>query len=362
MVKIVVDAFGGDYAPVEVVAGAIEAVNNNDKIVVVLSGKEEVLKEELSKYKYNEKQIEIINADEVIDNNESPTVAIRTKKNSSLVKAFDYANEHEDAVGVISAGSTGAVLTGGFMKFGRIRGIHRPALCPVFNSITGSTISICDCGANMDCKPEYLEQFAVMASAYHNILGNKKPRVALLNVGTEDHKGDTLTKEAFALLSNNKDINFVGNMEARDLLSGEYDIVVCGKQTTDGDTAQVGAELAHFLGIPYVCYVDKIIEVKDKSIVVRTNMDKTYETVEIAFPCLITVEKNNESPRLPSYKRSVQYSDHQMHIVTFDKFFDTDESKYGLKGSPTQVERMFNPIKDDRKVMLNEDEKSYAVQ
>ena len=96
----------------------------------------------------------------------------------------------------------------------------------VFNSATGSTLSICDCGANMDCKPEYLEQFAVMASAYHNILGNKKPRVALLNVGTEDHKGDTLTKEAFALLSNNKDINFVGNMEARDMMKGEVDVIV----------------------------------------------------------------------------------------------------------------------------------------
>lgn len=143
---------------------------------------------------------------------------------------------------------------------------------------------------------------------------------------------------------------------------GKYDLVVCGKQTTDGDTAQVGAELAHFLGIPYVCYVDQIIEVKEKSIVVRTNLDKSYETLEISFPCLITVEKNNESPRLPSYKRSVMYSDHQMHIVTFDKFFDTDESKYGLKGSPTQVERMFNPIKDDRKIMLNENEKSYATQ
>ena len=143
---------------------------------------------------------------------------------------------------------------------------------------------------------------------------------------------------------------------------GKYDLVVCGKQTTDGDTAQVGAELAHFLDIPYVCYVDKVIEVKDKSIVVRTNLDKSYETIEIDFPCLITVEKNNESPRLPSYRRSVQYSDHQMHIVTFDKFFDNDESKYGLKGSPTQVERMFNPIKDDRKIMLNDEEKSYASQ
>ena len=143
---------------------------------------------------------------------------------------------------------------------------------------------------------------------------------------------------------------------------GKYDLVVCGKQTTDGDTAQVGAELAHFLGIPYVCYADKIIEVKDKSIIVRTNLDNTYETVEISFPCLITVEKSNDSPRLPSYKRSVQYSDHQVHKVTFDKLFDSDESRYGLKGSPTQVERMFNPIKDDRKVMLNENDNSFADQ
>ena len=143
---------------------------------------------------------------------------------------------------------------------------------------------------------------------------------------------------------------------------GKYDLVVCGKQTTDGDTAQVGAELAHFLGIPYVCYVDEVLEVKEESIIVRTNQDKIYETLEIKLPCLITVEKNNESPRLPSYRRSVQYSDHQMHSITFNKLFDTDESRYGLKGSPTQVERMFNPIKDDRKVMLDDEVDSYAKQ
>lgn len=143
---------------------------------------------------------------------------------------------------------------------------------------------------------------------------------------------------------------------------GKFDLVVCGKQTTDGDTAQVGAELAHFLKMSYVCYVDQIIEVKEKSIVVRTNNDKTYDIVEVNFPCLITVEKSNDTPRLPSYKRSVKYSDHQIHTVTFDKLFDADESKYGLKGSPTQVERMFNPMKDDNKVMLNEEESSYANQ
>lgn len=143
---------------------------------------------------------------------------------------------------------------------------------------------------------------------------------------------------------------------------GKFDLVVCGKQTTDGDTAQVGAELAHFLGIPYLCYVDQVLEVKEKSIVVRCNLDKTYETLEIDFPCLITVEKSNDTPRLPSYKRSVQFSDHQMHSITFNKLFDTDESRYGLKGSPTQVERMFNPIKDDRKVMLNDEVDSFASQ
>lgn len=234
MVKIVLDAFGGDFAPVEIVAGAIEAINKNNNIHVVLCGKEDVITAELAKYKYNESQISIINATEVIDNNESATVAIRTKKDSSLVKAFDFAKDNDDAIGVISAGSTGAVLTGGFMKFGRIKGIHRPALCPVFGTLTGSTVSICDCGANMDCKPEYLEQFAMMASAYHKILGKENPRVALLNVGTEDHKGDIRSKETFGLLKQNSTINFVGNMEARDLMSGDYDVVV-----TDGFAGNV---------------------------------------------------------------------------------------------------------------------------
>ncbi len=226
MVKIVLDGFGGDYAPVETVAGAVKAIGKNSDIVVVITGKEEEIKAELSKYQYNAEQIEIVNATEVIDNNESPTVAIRTKKDSSLVKAFDYANNN-DAIGIVSAGSTGAVLTGGFMKFGRIRGIHRPACCPVFPSIKGNIISICDSGANMDCKPEYLEQFGVMASAYQNVLGCENPKVALLNVGTEDHKGDTLTKEAFALLSARDDISFVGNIEARQMMGGEYDVIVC---------------------------------------------------------------------------------------------------------------------------------------
>ena len=234
MVKVVIDAMGGDNAPAEIVKGSVLAINKFTDIHVVLVGKEDLISKELSLHKYDSAQISIYNATEVIDNNESPTTAIKTKKDSSLVKAFDLAKENDDIVGIISCGSTGAVLTGGFLKIGRIKGIHRPALCPVFGSITGNLVSICDCGANMDCKPEYLEQFAMMASSYMSVLGVKKPRVALLNVGTEDHKGDIRTKEAFELLKVNKNINFVGNMEARDLLSGDYDVVV-----TDGFAGNV---------------------------------------------------------------------------------------------------------------------------
>lgn len=227
MIKIVVDAFGGDYAPVEVVKGAVDAINRNNDIHVVLSGNADILENELKKYKYEGHQISIINATEVIGNNESPTVAIRQKKNSSLVVALDYAKSQNDCVGIVSSGSTGALLTGGVMMLGRLKGIHRPALCPVLPTIKGSGVTICDCGANMDSKPEYLEQFAIMARSYMIVVGYENPRVALLNVGTEDHKGDTTTKQAFDLLVARKDqLNFVGNMEARDLLSGDYDVVV----------------------------------------------------------------------------------------------------------------------------------------
>lgn len=234
MIKIVLDAMGGDNAPLSTVQGAVMAINKHSDIKIVLTGKQDLLTEELSKYQFNSNQITILNATEVIDNNESPTVAIKTKKDSSLVKAFDLAKDDNSVVGVISAGSTGAALTGGFLKLGRIKGIHRPALCPVFATTTGGIVSICDCGANMDSKPEYLDQFATMASSYMTILGVKKPKVGLLNVGVEEHKGDTRTKEAYDLLKNNKHINFVGNMEARELMSGSYDVVV-----TDGFAGNV---------------------------------------------------------------------------------------------------------------------------
>lgn len=235
MIKIVVDGFGGDGAPFEVVKGIVEAININSDIHIVVTGKEDILKGEFAKYKYNPEQVTILSADEVITNDDVPTSAIRTKRNSSLVVAFDYARVNDDCVGLISAGSTGAVLTGAFMKLGRLKGIYRPALCPILPTITGGMTGICDSGANMDCKPEYIGQFALMGSAYLKTLGVENPRVALLNVGTEEHKGDAKTKECFDILKGLGDkINFVGNMEGRDVMSGDYDLVV-----TDGFAGNV---------------------------------------------------------------------------------------------------------------------------
>lgn len=222
--KVVVDAFGGDYAPKEVVEGAILAVENNENLTVVLTGDEAKINEILAG---RNKRIEIVDAREVISNDEAPTVAIRQKKDSSLVRAFDFLKENDDVVGLISAGSTGAVLTGAILKIGRIKGISRPALCPILPTIQdGKSVMICDCGANVDCKTEHLLHFAIMASAYNSVMnGIENPKIALLNNGAEAHKGNELTKATYPLLKN-LPINFVGNVEARDVLSGEVDVIV----------------------------------------------------------------------------------------------------------------------------------------
>jgi len=226
MIKIVVDAFGGDNSPIEIVKGAIKAINEIDDVHVIIDEDENILNNILKDYSYNSEQLSILNAPDIITNNEAPTDAVRNKKESSIVKGVVETKENEEIAGFISAGSTGTVLTAGFLKLGRMKGILRPALCPVLPTIKGGSVMLCDAGANMDTKPEQLEQFAIMASAYAEVMGVENPRVALLNVGTEDHKGDTRAKETFELLKNNKHINFVGNMEARDLLSGEFDVVV----------------------------------------------------------------------------------------------------------------------------------------
>lgn len=220
---------GGDHAPLQIVLGAVEALRQDKDLNVVLVGEEGAIEQALCECgDYDKNRLSIVDAKDVITNDDTPTTAIRTKKESSLVKAFDALNRDEEAGGFVSAGSTGAVLVGAYLKVGRIKGVTRPALAPVLPTLKGNGVVLCDCGANVDCKPINLVHFAIMASAYATaMLGVKNPRVGLLNNGVEEHKGNDLTKEAYTLLSQTKGINFAGNCEARDVLTGDFDVVVC---------------------------------------------------------------------------------------------------------------------------------------
>lgn len=223
MKKIVVDAFGGDHAPLEIVEGALLAIQKHKDIEIILCGKEDKIKEILNG---RNERIEIVDASQVITNDDHPTDAIRHKKDSSLVKAYDILKEREDVIGLVSAGSTGAVLAGAIMKIGRIRGISRPALAPILPTKKDSDVIIIDSGANIDCKPINLLHFALMGSAYYSIIYDvPKPRVALLNNGAEEEKGNELTKEAHALLKT-APIYFIGNREGGDFMSGDVDVMV----------------------------------------------------------------------------------------------------------------------------------------
>lgn len=224
--KFAIDAFGGDNAPAAVIEGCILAMDKYDDFSLILTGDEIAIRNELSKYTYNADRIEIIHAPDIIGCDEQPTAAIKSKKESSLVKALRLvADKQADCF--ISAGSSGAVLAGATLIVKRIPGILRPALAPVLPSLKGP-IMLIDSGANADCKPEYLAQFAFMGSAYmKGVIGIENPRVALINNGSEEGKGNELTKAAYALLKEEKDINFVGNCESRDVMSGDYDVIVC---------------------------------------------------------------------------------------------------------------------------------------
>lgn len=227
MLKIVVDAMGGDNAPAEIVKGAIQALGERKDFSVVLTGDKEAIGAELGKLSYDQSRVEVVHCTEVITNDDIPTSAVRGKKDSSLVVGMNLLKTDPDVGGFVSAGSTGAVLTGGIMLVGRIKGVMRPALCPALPNSRGEQTLLCDCGANAECKPAYLAQFGIMASAYAKAaFGVKNPRVGLLTNGTEEHKGDTLHQEAHQLMKQLGCINFVGNIEGRDIMYGDVDVAV----------------------------------------------------------------------------------------------------------------------------------------
>lgn len=225
--KIAVDAMGGDNAPEAIVRGSILA-RDEYNLHIILSGKENEIKNSLEKNTSNFQNIEIINAEDIITNDDKPVMAIRRKKDSSLVKALNAVKNNE-AEAIVSAGSTGALLSGATLLIGRIQGIERPAIGSLIPTMYGGVTLLIDTGANVDSKPEFLYDFAIMGDIYmKNVMNVKSPRIALANIGAEKSKGDKLTVETYELLENTKlNLNFIGNIEARDILKGKTDIIVC---------------------------------------------------------------------------------------------------------------------------------------
>ncbi len=225
MDKIILDGMGGDNAPAAIVEGAVRALKDDKRLYLIIAGREAEIKAELAKYRYDASRVEILDCPDVIGMNDVPTEAIKNKQ-ASLTAAYWHLKKNEDVCGLVSAGSTGAIIAGGQLILGRIRGIKRAALCPAIPNVNGATL-LCDCGANAECKPSMLCQFALLASAYAQAGFNKaNPSVGLLNNGTEEHKGDTLRQETYKYLSQMQGINFVGNVEGRDINYGNVDVVI----------------------------------------------------------------------------------------------------------------------------------------
>ncbi|MCD8308319.1 MAG: phosphate acyltransferase PlsX [Clostridia bacterium] len=226
MVKIIVDAMGGDNAPAAIVEGCVTALNADKDLYLILAGRQEDVTAELGKYSYDKTRVEIMDCRDTIGMNDIPTEAIK-RKEASLVKAFWALKKEDGIAALVTAGSTGATIAGGQIILGRIKGVKRAALCPAIPNSRGGYTLLCDCGANAECKPEMLCQFGVLASAYAEAgFGIKNPKVGLLNNGTEEHKGDPLRQTTYKLMKDMGVINFAGNVEGRDIMLGDIDVAV----------------------------------------------------------------------------------------------------------------------------------------
>lgn len=224
--KILVDVLGGDNAPKAVIEGAISALNKKKDLELALVGPKKEIEEAFNKAKIDPSRYEVIESNEAVLNTDHPSLFIKEKPSCSMALAFEELRKRDDLGGFVSAGPTGALLTGAILRIGRIQGVARPCLMATIPTRTEKLCRVLDAGANMDCKPEYLYQFAVMADTYLKVLGEEKPRIATLSVGQEEGKGNEVSKAAYELLKASE-LNFVGNIEGDHVLKGEADIVVC---------------------------------------------------------------------------------------------------------------------------------------
>lgn len=222
--KIAIDGMGGDHAPEEIVKGCVQAVNEIG-VEIIIVGYDEILKKELQKHQYDCSKIQVVNATEMITNEDQPVQAVRRKKDSSMVIGLDMLkNKEVDAF--VSAGNTGALLAGSLFRLGRIKGVDRPAIASVYPTAKGISLLV-DAGANAECKPRNLVEFGIMGSVYSkNVFDKENPTVGLVNIGAEAGKGTPLIKEAFEMFSRSE-LNFYGNAEAREIPNGIVDVIVC---------------------------------------------------------------------------------------------------------------------------------------
>lgn len=226
MIKILVDAMGGDNAPYSNVAGSVQALKKDKELYLILTGRKQAIEDELKKFSFDKSRLEIVDCPDVIDMNDVPTEAVK-RKQSSLIAAYWMLKKQDDICAFVTAGSSGATIVGGQLILGRIRGVKRPALCAAIPNSRGGFTLLLDCGANVECKPVMLCQFAVLGTAYAKAgFGISSPKVGLLSNGTEEHKGDPVHIETYNLMSRIKGINFAGNVEGRDIMIGDCDVVI----------------------------------------------------------------------------------------------------------------------------------------
>ena len=256
--KIVIDGMGGDNAPKSNVEGAVNAIKEY-QVDLIITGDKDLLEKEFSNYEFDRNKLEIVHTTEIIENEDKPVKAIRSKKDSSMVVALNLVKEGK-ADAIISAGNTGALLAGGLFVVGRIKGIDRPCLCSAIPNVKRGMTLIADCGANADCKPKNLVEFEAMSNIYsRKFLGLENPKVALANVGLEEGKGNDLVKRSYEEIKK-LDLNFIGNVEAREVINAYTDIIIC-----DGFTGNILLKSAEGVALSVMSLIKETFMASTKS-------------------------------------------------------------------------------------------------